>query len=292
MTQISAGSGAQTDGDGARGETQVPVGGGRSIGTSTTATLAERLGIGVYDLEVVEVVKLAPSIRRLRVGAVTEGALAAFSFEAGQDLMLDVQQVGDRIIRRRYTVRRFDHAQQLIDIDLVLHGEGPAARWAASATPGTPLVAIGPRGKVILDADSTFHLFVGDESFVPAASAMLEALSPAQRAVGIFEVDAEADAQAIRGDLSANDTVAVHFIERGGKPVGEAGALLEALERIEIPAEKRHVYVAGEHQVVAAIRKSLAARGLSADEVSPKSYWRRGQANGEHGEPNRDSETS
>jgi NADPH-dependent ferric siderophore reductase len=259
-----------------------------SLGASSTTSLAERLGIGAYSLEVMDVVDLAPSMRRLRVGASDGSTLAGFSFEAGQDLMLDVGHEGERTIRRRYSIRRFQAAEQLLDLDVVLHGEGPAARWATSAGRGTRLEAIGPRGKATLDPNATWHLFIGDETFVPAASAMLEAVSPECRAVALLEVDSDADARAFDADLSGGESSSVRFVVRRGRPVGQAADLLEALEGINIPSSLRHVYVAGEHHVVAAIRKALAARGFDGSEVSPKAYWRLGQANAEHGEPRSD----
>jgi NADPH-dependent ferric siderophore reductase len=239
-------------------------------------------------LQVVDIVDLAPSMRRLRVGPSDGSTLAGFSFEAGQDLMIDVGHEGERTIRRRYSIRRFAAAEQLLDLGVVLHGEGPAARWATNANPGTRLEAIGPRGKATLDPAATWHLFVGDETFVPAASSMIEALAPGCRAVALLEVDSDADAEAFQADLSGGASSSVRFVVREGGPVGQAAGLLEALEGIDIPSSMRHVYVAGEHHVVAAIRKALGARGFDGSEVSPKAYWRLGQPNAEHGEPRSD----
>jgi NADPH-dependent ferric siderophore reductase len=256
-----------------------------SIGTSGAATLAERLGVGAYTLRVVEVVALAHTVRRLRVGATEEGALTGFSFQPGQDLMLDVARQGERTVRRRYTIRRFDPGRELIDLDFVLHGEGPAARWAAQAGPGTCFEAIGPRGKVSLDPEATWHLFVGDDAFVPAVGAMLDALPPGCRAVAVLEVDSTADARSLGKDMRGDDQITVRFVERADRPVGQTQGLLDALDAIDAPPEQRHCYVAGEHHVVVAVRKALAAKGFAAHEVSPKAYWRLGQANAEHGEP-------
>jgi NADPH-dependent ferric siderophore reductase len=255
-----------------------------SIGTSGAAALAERLGVGAYTLRVIEVVNLAPTMQRLRVGA--EGrALAGFSFEAGQDLMIDVGRQDERTVRRRYTIRRFDPERQLLDLDFVLHGDGPAAQWARHAVPGTRFEAIGPRGKISLDPVATWHLFVGDETFVPAVGAMLDALPEGCRAVAVLEVDSAADARSFGEDLRSREGVAVRFVERAGHPAGRALALLDALDVVDVPPESRHAYVAGEHHVVGDIRKNLAERGFAPNEVSPKAYWRLGQANAEHGEP-------
>jgi len=51
----------------------------------------------------------------------------------------------------------------------------------------------------------------------------------------------------------------------------------------------RALVEAGEDHVVGGIRKALASYGFTNDEVSPKAYWRLGQANADHGEPSSDS---
>ncbi len=255
---------------------------------SGAVALAQRLGVGLYVLEVVDAVDLAPSLRRLRVGAGQGPPLTGFSFEPGQDLMLDVAQHGDRTVRRRYTIRRFDVERHLLDLDFVLHGEGPAARWVAQAGPGTCFEAIGPRGKVTLRSDATWHLFVGDETFGPAVGAMLDALAPDHRAVVMLEVDSSAVARAFRAEMPASNRIGVRFLEREGVSVAQASALLVALDSIDIPPESRHAYVAGEHHVVGEIRTALVTRGFTADEVSAKPYWRAGRANADHGEPDSD----
>jgi NADPH-dependent ferric siderophore reductase len=257
------------------------------VSRSGAAALAQRLGVGSYDLEVVEAVDLAPSLRRLRVGGSPGAPLTGFSFEPGQDLMLDVAQAGDRMVRRRYTIRRFEAGRCLLDLDFVLHGEGPAARWAAQAGPGTRFAAIGPRGKVTLRADATWHLFVGDETFGPAVGAMLDALGPDHRAVVVLEVDSSTVAGAFRAEMAAGDEIAVRFLERKGASA-TAAELLDALDSVDIPPGSRHAYVAGEHRVVGEIRAALITRGLTGDEVSAKPYWRAGRANADHGEPERD----
>jgi NADPH-dependent ferric siderophore reductase len=260
----------------------------RPIDTSGAAALAERLGVGAYVLQVMEVVDLAPTVRRLRAGSASEGALRGFAFEAGQDLMIDVASQEERTVRRRYTIRRFDPERQLVDLDFILHGDGPAALWAGQAGPGTRFTAIGPRGKVSLDPAATWHLFLGDETFAPAVGAMLDALPEGRRAVAVLEVDSAADARSLGDDMRGGHGIVVHFVERAGRPVGQAAALLNVLASIDIPPVSRHAYLAGEHHVVGEVRRALATQGLAAEEVSPKAYWRVGQANADHGEPGGD----
>jgi NADPH-dependent ferric siderophore reductase len=131
-----------------------------------SASVLQRLGEGVsvWDLEVTRAWAITPTMRRLRC---TSPGLAALSHLPGQDLMLAVPAPDGQFVRRRYTVRSNDAANATIDIDVVLHGDGPGATWAAAAQPGAHVEAIGPRGKVTVDPSADWHLFAGDDSAIP-----------------------------------------------------------------------------------------------------------------------------
>src|SRR5260370_41707196 len=93
-------------------------------------------------LTVDEVTDLTPRLRAMWL----RGAPDGFSYEPGQDLMLHVP-AGTEHIRRRYTIRTIDERGR-IEIWFVLHGHGPAARWASSTSPADTIEAGRPRGKV------------------------------------------------------------------------------------------------------------------------------------------------
>ena len=130
-------------------------------------------------LSVAEVEQVTPRTRRLRL---TGPDLAAFSYAAGQDLMVLVDTSGGRIIRRRYTIRGFDPAARLLDLHAIVHTSGPGARWVLGLQPGSAVDAIGPRGKITLATDAAWHLFIGDDVAIPAMAAMVEALPAGSRA--------------------------------------------------------------------------------------------------------------
>ena len=58
---------------------------------------------------------------------------------------------------------------------------------------------------------------------------------------------------------------------------------------MELLPGRGQAYLFGEAKVVLALREVLTARGLPADQMSPKAYWGRGRANAGHGEPARDA---
>jgi len=241
--------------------------------------LAERLGVGLYDLEVIDAGPLSPAIRRIRLRA--EG-LGAMTYQPGQDLMVSVAPLEGRVVRRRYTIRRLDRSADTVTLDVVLHGDGPGARWAGQVAAGDHIEAIGPRGKVVVDPDADWHLFVGDESFMPAAWAMAESLDRS-RATSILEAAAE-DVAAIDPPAGAD----VRWVTRpAGRPVADGTGLSAAVEAWTPPVGRGRVYVGGEARVVGALRQALVGRGLDGEQISAKAYWRAGAANADHGEPER-----
>jgi NADPH-dependent ferric siderophore reductase len=199
--------------------------------------------------------------------------------------MLEVPTPDGRSFRRRYTIRAFDPSLPSLDLDFVLHGDGPAATWAASAQPGDHIEAIGPRGKVTVDPGADWHLFAGDDSAVPASLAMAESLRSPDAAIVVLEVDAAADQQEAR--TRDGREVSVQWLHRNGGDPASSANLARALRDVELPAGLGHAYLAGELGVVAEMRRTLLERGLTPEQISAKPYWRVGRANAPHGEPER-----
>lgn len=212
-----------------------------------TVTLAERLGVEALVLEVVAIAEPSPSIRRITFRG---DSLVGLDHAPGQDLMFTVP--GE--VRRRYTIRALDPTKGVLEIDVLLHSDGPGARWAADLAPGDRTEAIGPRGKVRLADGADWHLFVGDGCFEPAVHAMTTAL--ASSAV-ILQILTEGDTPVVTSDLAA----------------------------LVLPAGTGHAYLGGELENVMALKRALLDRGLADAQVSAKAYWRRGQGNAPHGEP-------
>src|SRR5215471_7619863 len=167
---------------------------------STVATLDDPFeqlsgplaGTTRLDLRVVDSARLTPHMQRLRL---TAPQLDGFRYLPGQDVMLLVAAEGNRPVRRRYTIRELDPSAQLLTLDIVLHGDGPGERWVRSAQPGDRIEGIGPRGKITTSATADWHLFIGDESALPAIFAMAEALPPGRPATIVLEIPEDSDEQ-------------------------------------------------------------------------------------------------
>jgi NADPH-dependent ferric siderophore reductase len=234
------------------------------------------------DFEVVDTARLTPHMQRLRL---TAPQLEGFGYLPGQDVMLLVAADGNRPVRRRYTIRHLDASERLLTLDIVLHGDGPGERWVRSARSGDRIEGIGPRGKITTSATADWHLFIGDESALPAAFAMAETLPPERPATLVLEIPEESDEQ----DLAAAGPIRISWLHRLGAPAGDPSGLAAEAAEVELPPGRGHAYLFGEATVVSRLREVLAERGLGQDQMSPKAYWGRGRANASHGEPARDT---
>ncbi len=226
-------------------------------------------------LVVASVADVTPHMRRIQLSG---PSLDAFDYFPGQDLALGVMRDDGSIVRRRYTIRRFDAGRRLLDLEVVMHGDGPGIQWARAAHPGLAVEAIGPRGKIGLDQHARWHLFAGDATAVPGAFAMMEAVSTRVRASAYLLVADPTERQ--RFD-AADPTRTVTWCYENSTD-GRGGLVAAAAAS---SPDGGHAYLAGEVALVSALRAALLGRGWSDDQVSAKAYWNRGRANAGHGEP-------
>ena len=241
-------------------------------------------------LTVASVADVTPSVRRVVLTG-TPDAVAA----AGPTISLLVPRVGDpdprwpqvardgRIVwplgahgvaLRSYTARRQDPAAGEVEIDFVLHGDGPAASWAAAAAPGAPLGVAG--GGSLGERPAAEVLLVGDETALPAITRIVGAAGPGTRGLVLVEVADAAEEQPV----SAPEGVVVRWLHRDGTPPGETTLLTDAVAALD-PFEGPDVFawVGAESAAVRSIRADLRSRwGLGRAQHHAIGYWRRGRA--------------
>jgi iron complex transport system ATP-binding protein len=154
---------------------------------------------------------------------------------------------------RTYTVRRerLDAVYPEIDVDFVLHVDdagngGPAANWALAARPGDTLILIGPNNRAAHCVTAGHYsgiewrpglaqhvLLAGDETAVPAISAILESLPDYMSGHAILEVPEAGDFQ----DLKTAADVKITWLARGAA-IGRSrphGQLLDEAVRAAVP---------------------------------------------------------
>lgn len=170
---------------------------------------------------------------------------------------------------REYTPRSFSHARQEVVIDFVLHGDGPAASWAAEAKPGDTLGIGGPRSSFVLKGDFDFYFLVGDETALPAIARRIEELPAGTDIIAFVEIADAAERQTFTCRAS------VTWIERDAK----GQSLLDAVRAATLPPGIGYIFIAGEQAISATIREHFVTeRGHNPDLIRSAGYWRRGAA--------------
>jgi NADPH-dependent ferric siderophore reductase len=174
--------------------------------------------------------------------------------------------------RRRYTVRAWDPETHQLTLDFVVHGdEGVAGPWAAAAEPGEVLVFTGPSGGYRPDPTADWHLFVGDESALPAIAASLEVLPSAAKATVLLVCDGRDHEIA----LPSPANIDVRWLHRSRGPE-DAALLVDALRDLTFPQGRPSGFVHGEADEIRAVRHHLLHdRGLTRQHLSCSPYWRR-----------------
>lgn len=166
---------------------------------------------------------------------------------------------------RDYTPRRYDAESGELDIDFVLHGNGPAATWAAQAQAGQFLNIAGPRGSMIVPDMFDSYLLIGDETALPAIARRLEELPGNRRALVVVEIEDAAERQA----LTSAAQVEVIWVVRGEQD------LLEVARQLTLPEGDLYTWVATESALSRKVRRVLLDEfKLEEAKVKAAGYWR------------------
>jgi NADPH-dependent ferric siderophore reductase len=214
---------------------------------------------------------------------------------------------------RTYTVRAARPLEHEVDIDFVLHGPaGPASAWAEQAEAGDEVVLVGPNARFPgptggfefrPPAGARALLLAGDETAVPAISAIAESLPDGTAARVLLEVPTEDDVL----DLEVPADVRLTWLPRRcGSTTHPLGTLLTAAvcaaaDEIggssspgdgddldpdalvwEVPGEPTgadaYAWLAGEAGVVTGLRRHLLREaGFDRRSVAFMGYWRQGR---------------
>lgn len=248
-----------------------------------------RLETRIRILDVASVVDITPHMRRIRLtGPELEGFqspghadhVKVFLPSDGKPLprperLPDGLAWPDEVPKpflRDYTPRYFDPVALTLDLDFVLHGDGPASEWAAQAKPGDQLMIGGPRGSLIVPDAFDWYLLAGDETALPAIGRRIEELPASKPAIAIIEVPEAADEQR----FETSSPVQIHWIHRNGREAGAENLILPAVTEIGFPPGEGFAFVAGEANMSRTVKAHLIARGLSHEYIRAPGYWIRG----------------
>lgn len=231
-------------------------------------------------LEVLRVVDITPRMRRVTLGGPELAGFVSlgsddhikllFPQNAAEQAALEsptftIKGDGPQPAMRDYTPRRFDLDAGELDIDFVLHGDGPASTWAEQVKVGQHLHIGGPRGSMIVPDIFDSYLLIGDETALPAIGRRLEELPAGRQALAVIEIENTAEKQALR---SAAD-VQVIWVVRGQDD------LLDTVQNLTLPGGSLYSFVATETKLSRQVRRVLLDTHLVNEEfLKAAGYWR------------------
>ena len=231
-------------------------------------------------LDVLRVVDITPRMRRITLGGPELAGFISLGSDDHVKLMFpqnaaeqaalqsptfSIKGDGPQPAMRDYTPRRFDLALGELDIDFVLHGDGPASTWAEQAKVGQHLYIGGPRGSMIVPDMFDSYLLIGDETALPAIGRRLEELPAGRRVLAVIEIDNPAERQALHSAAE----VEVIWVVRGRDD------LLETVRNLKLPGGTLYSFVATETKLSRQLRRVLLDTH-KVDEAFLKAvgYWR------------------
>lgn len=291
-----------------------------------------------FEVDVLRRVHLSPSFLRVTFTGVDLDLFADRGFDQRIKLVLPLPRSGldhfpqgpDWYARwralpqqwrnpvRTYTVRAVRPRDREIDVDFVLHGHGgPFSRWASTTSPGARVAVIGPDARFRGEhGGADFRppeqvrkfLLAGDETAVPAISAILQRLPPDSRGQVVLEVPLSSDVLPIASPPGMH----LRWLGRDGAPHGSL--LVPTLKAVapttlrlwsghrdadtrlsdpdvdtellwDVPEVDAHfssdvyAWLAGEAGVIKSLRRHLVGDlGLDRRSVAFMGYWRLGRS--------------
>ncbi|MCF5368909.1 siderophore-interacting protein [Pseudomonas sp. PA-4-8C] len=238
-------------------------------------------------LQVLRVVDLTPRMRRVTLGGPELAGFISlgsddhikllFPQNAQEQAALEsptfnIKGDGPQPAMRDYTPRRYDLSKGELDIDFVLHGDGPASTWAEQVQVGQHLYIGGPRGSMIVPDIFDSYLLIGDETAIPAIARRLEELPAGRKVLAVIEIADAAEQQVL---VSAAD-VEVIWVLRGQDD------LLDVVRNLTLPSGTLYSFVATETKLSRQVRRGLLdTHKGKEEELKGVGYWGGGGSGGE-----------
>ena len=232
-------------------------------------------------VEVSQVQVLSPAMRRITFkGAELEGFeptlpasyLKLIFPEPGQTEPTRPLPDGPRpTAMRTYTPLAVRPDALEVDVDFVLHGEGPASTWAAQAQVGQVLFLMGPGPGYAVDTTATQHLLIADDSALPAIETILAALPASAKAQVLLEVISAAETR----PLQSAATLTVQWLPRGTDHRAAGQPLEAALRAMPAIAADTKIYLACEAAAMRSIRQLLTGElRVDRKQIVGRGYWK------------------
>lgn len=219
---------------------------------------------------VVETEMVARQMKRVRLAG---KEFRHLNWKPGQQIRLKVDsftKLHDAV--RTYSIWRYEPDEGIIDLLMYMHGEGPGSAWVEKVKTGDVATFVGPTGKFVLDETAPYYLFAAEETGAVAVQAICQKLPATARALGVLEADTAGD------EIPPLPGRVFPWVYRNGKPASPTSGLVDAVKRLELPAEPGLAYIAGETQSCVAIRNYLLnEKGWPKKNIQTKPFWEAGK---------------
>lgn len=170
---------------------------------------------------------------------------------------------------REYTVRRYVPERNEIVIDFMLHETGIADSWVRAARVGDQLGFFSPRMCRGLPAEPQL-IAIGDATALPAICRLLDE-APTATTLDVYLI---VDRSANEAIVPARSDISVKWIDPRSSPLGALRAQL--VKNPPLP-EESWAWVAGESELVAAIRRILVhEHAMERERIQFTGYWKTG----------------
>ena len=184
---------------------------------------------------------------------------------------------------RTYTPLRYNAEDLELEVEMLYHGDSPASEWLRRVRIGHRIVVAGPRGGWEPRLDGDWYLIMADETGIPAAVQVLNAL-PDQPCTTIFEVENERERRSLPG--VPDDSPVWWYRDQLDMSPGEG--LEQAVRKAEFPQGRGYIWVALEAGAMRRIRRYLLVeKGLLPEQMVTRGYWKLGapdHPDGDYGE--------
>ena len=231
-------------------------------------------------LQVLRVVDITPRMRRVTLGGPELAGFISlgsddhikllFPQNAQEQAALEsptfnIKGDGPQPAMRDYTPRRYDLSIGELDIDFVLHGDGPASTWAEQVQVGQHLYIGGPRGSMMVPDIFDSYLLIGDETALPAIGRRLEELPAGRKVLAVIEI-ADAAEQQVLGSAAELEVI---WVLRGHDD------LLDVVRNLTLPSGALYSFVATETKLSRQVRRVLLdTHKVNEQYLKAVGYWR------------------
>jgi NADPH-dependent ferric siderophore reductase len=243
--------------------------------TFARATVVE---VSVLNARLHRVVLEVPELERLGLPDAPDAALGVYFPEAGSHSVPDMQCIdgvwdyhvpGSAPEGRNYSVRCHDACHRRLAVDVVLHGRGPGADWARSASVGDTVGLSHARSWYRPPSNAQWQLLIADLAGLPALARIISESSEHHPLLAIVEVRDEHDLDYLPTPEHLTLFPAV------GSGNGRPGSrLAELVAQQSLPGGAGYCWFGGEAAQSRTVRKYLRGLGWATEQFDVVGYWR------------------